>query len=64
MSSRPVVLVTGAAVLVLSGVVLDGAIAVADRSFSVLDTTTNEAVDGPLSPMRCRGRSYPPRSAR
>ncbi len=46
------VLVAGVTVGVLSGVVLDGAIAVADRSFSVLDTTTNEAVSGPLSPVR------------
>lgn len=46
------VLVVGATVAVLSGVVLDGAIAVADRSFSRLDTTTNDAVQGPLSPVR------------
>lgn len=46
------VLVAAVTVGVLSGVVLDGAIAVADRSFSVLDTTTNEAVSGPLSPVR------------
>ncbi len=46
------VLVVGATVAVLSGVVLDGAIAVADRSFSVLDTTTNEAVAGPLTAAR------------
>ena len=46
------VLVAAVTVGVLSGVVLDGAIAVADRSFAVLDTTTNEAVSGPLAPVR------------
>ena len=46
------VLVAAVTVGVLSGVVLDGAIAVADRSFAVLDTTTNEAVNGPLNTSR------------
>ncbi len=46
------VLVAAVTVGVLSGVVLDGAIAVADRSFAVLDTTTNEAVTGPLNASR------------
>ena len=49
------VLVAGLTVLLVSGVLLDGAIAVADRSFSVLDTTTSESAAQPDTPLRSGG---------
>jgi len=49
------VLVAGLTVLVVSGVLLDGVITVADRSFAVLDTTTNDAATQPVTPLRSGG---------
>jgi uncharacterized membrane protein len=48
-------LVAALAVLVGSGVLLDGAIRVADSSFSVLDTTTSDAATQPATPLRSGG---------
>ena len=49
------VLVAGLTVLVVSGVLLDGAIGVADRSFSVLDTTTSDSAAQPDTSLRSGG---------
>jgi uncharacterized membrane protein len=49
------VLVAGLTVLIVSGVLLDGAIGVADSSFAVLDTTTSDAASQPVSTLRSGG---------
>ena len=49
------VLVAGLIAAIVSGVLLDGAIGVADRSFAVLDTTTSDAASQPISALRSGG---------
>jgi uncharacterized membrane protein len=48
-------LVTAASVLVVTGLLLDGFIAVADRAFSARDTSTAEGVEPPTSSFRSGG---------
>ncbi|MET0864648.1 MAG: alpha/beta-hydrolase family protein [Nakamurella sp.] len=49
------VLVAGAALLVFSGVILDGTISILDRSFSLADTTTSPNARQPTTALRTGG---------
>lgn len=49
------ILVVTVAVLVVTGVLLDGLVSAADKAFSVRDTTTEEGVDQPTSSLRSGG---------
>jgi uncharacterized membrane protein len=49
------ILVATVAVLVVTGVLLDGLVSAADKAFSVRDTTTEEGVEQPTSSLRSGG---------
>ncbi len=49
------VLVAAATGLLVSGVLVDGAIGIADRSFATLDTTTGDTAVQPTTPLRSGG---------